>query len=79
MCVCVGIEGELLSGDSWLASMLSVVIGPSLVHTAVDTGEADWTGFAGVLRGVASIGGLLLVPSHREWVGVACDQMNMVV
>jgi hypothetical protein len=79
MCVCVGIEGELLSGDSWLASMLSVVIGPSLVHTAVDTGGADWTGFAGVLRGVASVGGVLLVPSHREGVGVACDQMNMVV
>jgi hypothetical protein len=42
-CVCVGIEGELLSGDSWLASMLSVVIGPSLLHTAVDTGGADLT------------------------------------
>jgi hypothetical protein len=56
-----------------------VVAGPSLVHTAVDTGGADWTGFAGVLRGIASVGGVLLVPSHRKWVGVACDQMNMVV
>jgi hypothetical protein len=75
----VGIEGELLSGDSWLSSMLSVVTGPSLVHTAVYTGGTDWTRFAGVLRGVASVGGVLLVPSHREGVGMACDQMNMVV
>jgi hypothetical protein len=75
----VGIEGELLSGDSRLASMLSMVVGPSLVHTAVDTGGTDWTGLAGVLRGVASIGGVLLVPGHSEWVGMAGNQMNMVV
>lgn len=36
-CVGVCIEGELLSGDSRLASMLSMMIGTSLVHTAVDT------------------------------------------
>lgn len=75
----ISIEGELLSGDSRLAPMLSMLVGPSLVHAAVDAGGTDWTGLAGVLRGVASVGRVLLVPSHGEWVGVSGNQMNVVV
>ena len=77
--VCVSIKRELLSGDSRLHSMLSVAVGPGLVHSAINTGGTDWTGLGGILCGVAGVDGVLLVPGHCLGVGVARYQMNMVV
>jgi hypothetical protein len=47
-----------------VGTLLAIPVSASLMHAAVDTGLADWTGLCCVRSGVRSVGGILLVPSH---------------
>ena len=57
--MCVSIERELLTGNSRLGSKLSIAVGTSLVHSAIDAGGTDRTG-----EGFVGVDGLLLAPKH---------------
>ena len=41
--MCVSIERELLAGNSWLGTMLSIAVGTSQVHSAINAGGTDRT------------------------------------
>jgi hypothetical protein len=77
--MCVSIERELLAGNSWLGTMLSIAVGTSQVHSAINVGETDRTWDGGILRGIAGVDRVLLVPGLCGWVRMSGDQMNVVV
>jgi hypothetical protein len=59
--------------------MFAISVGASLMHAAIDTGLADWTGLCCVFESVRSIEGILLVPSHDSGAWVCGCQMSVVV
>jgi hypothetical protein len=59
--------------------MFTIAVGACLMHAAINTGLADWTGLCGVFEGVRGIEGVLLVPSHDSGAWVSGYQMNVVV
>jgi hypothetical protein len=58
-----------------ILTMLLIAVGTSLMHSAIDAGGTD----GGILRGIAGVDGVLLVPRHCGGVRMSGDQMNVVV
>jgi hypothetical protein len=75
----IGIDSPLLARDGGGRTMFTIAVGACLMHAAIDTGLADWTGLCGVFEGERSIEGILLVPSHDSGAWVSGHQMNVVV
>jgi hypothetical protein len=62
-----------------LNRVFAISVGASLMHAAIETGLADWTGLCCVFESVRSIEGILLVPSHDSGAWVSGCQMSVVV
>jgi hypothetical protein len=60
----IGIDSPLLARDGGGRTIFTIAVSACLMHAAIDTGLADWTGLCGVFESVRGIEGILLVPSH---------------